>query len=64
MDNIIPSGFTVLQYSQESTCVGVSFIKKRLKQRLKDLRTPMFKGTYFEEQLRMAAPVSRPRVPP
>ena len=80
MDNIIPSGFTVLltppeagtgvilykklllkilEYSQENTCVGVSFIKRRAQHRCfpvniaKCLRTPILKNSYEWRLLRL-----------
>ena len=55
----------ILQYSQENTCVGVLFIKSRFQHKCFSCEyCEMFKGTYFEEQLRMAAYVSHTKVPP
>ena len=80
IDNVIPSGFTVLltspeaatrvvlykklllkilQYSQENTYVGVSFIKRRLQHRwfpvniAKCLRTPILMNSYECRLLRL-----------
>ena len=77
MDNIIPSGITVLRHqklppemsytkscSQENTCVGVSFIKKTPAQVFSCEYWEMFKDTNFEKQLQMATPASHSRVPP
>ena len=55
----------ISQYSQENTCVGVLFIKSRFQHKCFSCEyCEMFKGTYFEEQLRMAAYVSHTKVPP
>ena len=49
----------ILQYSQENTCVGVSFIKRRVQHRCfpvniaKCLRTPILKNSYEWRLLRL-----------
>ena len=42
--------FKIFQYSQENTCVGVSKIAD-----LQACNCKIFKNTYFEKHLRMAA---------
>ena len=55
----------VLQYSQENTCIGVSFIKKRFQHKCFAVNiAKMLKDTHFEEQLQMAAFASHTKVPP
>ena len=56
MDNVIPSGFTVLLTSPEAATRVVLY------EAFSCEYCEMFKDTYFEEQLRMAAPASHPRV--
>ena len=55
----------ILQYSQENTCVGVSFIKRRFQYKCFAVNiAKMLSDTYFEEQLRRAALASHTKVPP
>ena len=48
----------ILQNSKENTCLGVSFLKKRLQQVISCEIWKIFKNTYFEEHLRTTASVN------
>ena len=45
----------ILQYSQENTCVGISFFRQTLTQVFSCENYKFFKKTYFKEDLQTAA---------